>query len=85
MLISIPPSLPTADDDVCGVKSTGHTSALERREACASVDSAYSEGEDEGSMSSESDLEQELEAARAEIAKHEYLVLGQPVIESPVF
>lgn len=76
-----------ADDDACGVESTGHAPALERRQACASVDSAYGEGEDEGDMSSlsENELEQELETARAEIAKHEYLVLGQPVIDSPVF
>jgi len=87
LLISIPSSLPAADDDACGVESTGHAPALERRQACASVDSAYGEGEDEGDMSSlsENELEQELETARAEIAKHEYLVLGQPVIDSPVF
>lgn len=75
----------TADEDACEVKSTGHTPALVRREACASVDSAYSEGEDEEDTSSESDLGQELETARAEVAKHEYLVFGRPDKDSPVF
>ena len=68
------------------IEATGRAPPLERRGVCTSVDSAYGEEEeDEGDVSSisDSDLEQELETAREEIAKHEYLILGRP-LESPV-
>ena len=76
----------TVDKGASGTESTGHTQALEQRGKCTSIDSAFGE-EEEGDMSSlsDSDLDQELETARAEIAKHEYLILGRPCMDLPVF
>lgn len=67
------------------VQPTGCVPASKRRGICASVDSAYSEEEEDGgdlSSISDSELEQQLDTVRAEIAKHEYLILGRPVMDS---
>lgn len=52
---------------------------------CASVDSAFEEDEEGSSSVTDSDLEQELEMSRAEIAQHEYVILGRPLMDLPVF
>lgn len=83
---SIAYSFLTTGEGACGIEVTGRTPALSRKGMAASDsdDSAY--GEEEGDTSlSDSDLEQELEMSRAEVAAQEYVVLGRPLVDLPVF